>query len=380
MLRTYLVRGLTVLGFVLVLAFVVGALIGQPILFSFVTSGSMSPTIQEGDGFVVVPSQLAGDIGEGDVIVFEAKEIQGGGLTTHRIVEETEAGYITRGDANPFTDQDGGEPPVTTDQIVAVALQPGGDVVTIPYLGTVVLGSRVVTSNVLTAITSVLGIEDIDESRQAGTVLLVSGISLFVLSLVNGIRTRTTRERTRSRGRETIDPRYAALFFIAIVLVPANAAMVLPNTTHQVSVGKLAETGDIEPGENVDVTLSASNEDALVTMLVVFDPPDEGTVNDPWLDIPGGEVASTQMVAPAPPAGENRVITVSERRYIVVLPPTVIVSLDERHPLLAIAIINIVLTFGILTVVLGLLGVRKQRVRTADRDLSFLLALKRKLR
>ncbi len=62
MLRTYVARGLTIAGFVLVLALIVGALVGQPVLLSFVVSGSMSPTIQEGDGFVAIPEQVAGDI------------------------------------------------------------------------------------------------------------------------------------------------------------------------------------------------------------------------------------------------------------------------------------------------------------------------------
>jgi len=76
---------------VVVLALIAGSLLGQPVLFSFVTTESMSPTIQAGDGFVVIPSVLVDDVGEGDVVVFDAQEIEGGGLTTHRIVGETEA-------------------------------------------------------------------------------------------------------------------------------------------------------------------------------------------------------------------------------------------------------------------------------------------------
>ncbi|TKX51714.1 signal peptidase I, partial [Halorubrum sp. SP3] len=72
-----------------------------------------------------VPPAIAGDIEEGDVVTFEAQELQGGGLTTHRVVDETDQGYITRGDANPFTDQDGPEPPVQESQIAAVALELG---------------------------------------------------------------------------------------------------------------------------------------------------------------------------------------------------------------------------------------------------------------
>jgi signal peptidase len=71
----------------------------------------MEPTLNAGGGFVAVPAAVAGLIEAGDVIVYEAEETQGGGLTTHRVVGETDRGFI-RGGPNPLTDQDSDEPPV----------------------------------------------------------------------------------------------------------------------------------------------------------------------------------------------------------------------------------------------------------------------------
>lgn len=379
MLRSYVVRGLTIVGFVLVLTLIVGSLIGQPVLLSFVVSGSMSPTIQEGDGFVAIPDQVAGDIEEGDVVVFESREIQGGELTTHRVVGQTDRGYITRGDANPFTDQDGSEPPVTESQIVAVAWQPGGRVVTIPHLGTAILAGRVVVSNILTAVTTVLGVEQAAESWQAGSVLLVTGLILFAISIASGFLNGSSRERARSRGQDTFDPRYAALFLTAIIIVPANAAMVVPNSTHQIPAGEIAAGNNIEPGEPVEATLVANNEDALVTMLVVFNASGSTTVENRWLDVPGGETDSTALYTAAPPRGEEKVVTVSEHRYIVLLPPAVIVAMHEIHPLVALGVINAALTVAVLAFVIGLLGTSKRRVRDTDRDMPLYLRLKRRL-
>jgi len=379
MLRTYVVRGLTLAGFVLVLALIVGALVGQPVLLSFVVSGSMSPTIQEGDGFVAIPEQVAGDIEQGDVIVFQSQEIRGGELTTHRVVGETESGYITRGDANPFTDQDGAEPPVTESQIVAVAWQPGGQVVTIPNLGTAILAGRVVVTNILTAVTTVLGVEQAAESWQAGSVMLVSGVILFAISIGSGIVNGSSRERERSRGQDTFDPRYAALFLTAIIIVPANIAMVAPSSTHQIPAGEIATGNNIAPGEPVEATLVANNEDALVTMLVVFNASGRTTIENRWLDVPGGETDSTALYAPAPPRGEQKVVTVSEYRYIVLLPPTVIIAMHDIHPLVALGVINAALTVAVLAFVIGLLGTSKRRVRDTDRDIPLYLRLKRRL-
>lgn len=379
MLRTYVVRGLTIAGFVLVLTLIVGALVGQPVLLSFVVSGSMSPTIQEGDGFVAIPEQVAGDIEQGDVIVFQSQEIRGGELTTHRVVGETESGYITRGDANPFTDQDGAEPPVTESQIVAVAWQPGGQVVTIPNLGTAILAGRVVVTNILTAVTTVLGVEQAAESWQAGSVMLVSGVILFAISIGSGIVSGSSRERERSRGQDTFDPRYAALFLTAIIIVPANIAMVAPSSTHQIPAGEIATGNNIAPGEPVEATLVANNEDALVTMLVVFNASGRTTIENRWLDVPGGETDSTALYAPAPPRGEQKVVTVSEYRYIVLLPPTVIIAMHDIHPLVALGVINAALTVAVLAFVIGLLGTSKRRVRDTDRDIPLYLRLKRRL-
>ncbi|MFB6159612.1 MAG: S26 family signal peptidase [Haloferacaceae archaeon] len=71
-----------------VFSLVVGGLLGQPILLSYVTSGSMQPTLDPGDGFVAIPTAIAGPVDEGDVVVFRAEQVNDGDLTTHRVVEK----------------------------------------------------------------------------------------------------------------------------------------------------------------------------------------------------------------------------------------------------------------------------------------------------
>lgn len=100
-----------------------------PVHLSYVTSDSMEPTLSEGDGYVLVE----GDADRGDVITFSTTD----GYVTHRVVGESEAGYTTRGDANPTTDQAAGMPPVTDEQVLGTALTLGGHLVVVPGLGTV---------------------------------------------------------------------------------------------------------------------------------------------------------------------------------------------------------------------------------------------------
>lgn len=127
---------------VLVVAFVLLSSLGQIAPLSYVNSGSMSPTLSTGDGFVAVPAPVADDPEPGDVVVYRSQQIESGGLVTHRVVGETDDGYVTKGDANPVTDQQAGEPPVTRDRIVAQALTVNGEVVALPGLGSVSMWLR----------------------------------------------------------------------------------------------------------------------------------------------------------------------------------------------------------------------------------------------
>jgi len=127
---------------VCLVVFVLLSTFGQVAPISYVNSGSMSPTLSTGDGFVAVPTTLADEPEPGDVIVYRSEKIEAGGLVTHRIVGRTDDGFVTRGDANPITDQQAGEPPVTRDRIVAYVLTIEGHTVALPAVGTVSMWIR----------------------------------------------------------------------------------------------------------------------------------------------------------------------------------------------------------------------------------------------
>lgn len=103
----------------------------SPVQLGYVTSGSMEPTISEGDGYLLVP---ADPVRTGDVVTYEAAD--GSEYVTHRVVATSGDGYVTRGDANPSTDQSAGAPPVTDEAVVGQVLTVGGSPVVIPGLGT----------------------------------------------------------------------------------------------------------------------------------------------------------------------------------------------------------------------------------------------------
>jgi len=86
---------------------------------AIVISGSMSDTIEVNDYIICLDVK---DYDEGDIITFKSER---GSLITHRIVGETESGFITQGDANNTPDSE----PVSKSDIV------GKVVIILPKLG-----------------------------------------------------------------------------------------------------------------------------------------------------------------------------------------------------------------------------------------------------
>lgn len=92
---------------------IAGTVLGieHPNIFGFstavVVSGSMEPALSIDDMLVIRKGE---SYGTGDIITFQSGE----NLVTHRIVGETEEGFVTRGDANNTNDAE----KVPPDQIV----------------------------------------------------------------------------------------------------------------------------------------------------------------------------------------------------------------------------------------------------------------------
>lgn len=110
-----------------------GPMTGGAAGLAYVTSGSMEPTLQVGDGFLVWP---AGDLRVGDIVVYRPVVLKAERIT-HRIVAVTPDGYVTRGDNSPATDQAAGEPPVAPGRILGRALTWQGWPLRLPGVGPV---------------------------------------------------------------------------------------------------------------------------------------------------------------------------------------------------------------------------------------------------
>ena len=92
----------------------------------------MAPAIETGDLYLVREDAT---VRPGDVIAFHSAERDQ--LVTHRVVGEKPAGYVTKGDANPSTDQQGGHPVVDRSAVVGTVVEVNGRPVTVGGVGPV---------------------------------------------------------------------------------------------------------------------------------------------------------------------------------------------------------------------------------------------------
>jgi signal peptidase len=380
MLRERVGTVLQVVVVVLLVALLAGQVLGYPVLVSYVETGSMAPTLAPGDGFVAVPAALDDDVEEGDVVVFRAEEIQGGGLTTHRVVGETEEGYVTKGDANPFTDQDGEEPPVKREQIVATALQVNGEVVVVPHVGTVVEGSRGVVSTVQRRLAVLLGTRSLLGPQ--GLAYLVFAASVLWYAVAEWRDDGTRGRRERSRERETgVDGRLVVGALAGLVVVAATAAMVVPAGPQQYGIVS-AEFDSEDPtvvraGETTETRYVVAN-GGLVPVVAFLEPGGEDVDVTPRETRvgSGGRVNATVTIQAPPETGYYRRYVV-EHRYLAVLPQSAIRALYAVHPWLPIVAIDALLAVPFYVFGVALVGRGRVRDRRRDSSLSTSTRLKR---
>ena len=360
---------------VIVFSLLLGGLLGQPIGVGYVETGSMVPTLEPQDGFIAIPTALTGDIETGDVVTFRARVLQGGGLTTHRIAGETDSGYLTHGDANPFLDQETGEPPVMRSQIVAVAFQVDNKVVVIPSFGILVTGTREIVSS----IGSVVGLDG--GPTEVGTVFVAMVAASYVLDELLGVP-ESRRETERQQSRETgFDPRTLLAIGLSVVLVIATLSMVLPTGTSSIpfdSVGPEESRGGIVAGSSETITAELSNR-GLTPLVAVLETPNGAPLSRETVVLGPRDTTTVDVTITAPNepgAYEQRVI---QYRYLGILPASTIFALHEIHPWVAIALIDVLLGVTLLGAGRVLLGQSRIRLRSG-RDVPVETSVRRAFR
>lgn len=357
---------------VLSVSLLFGYVLGQPALLAFVETGSMEPTLNAGDGFVAVPAAVAGTPSTGDVVVFQAEQINGGRLTTHRIVDDRESGYITQGDANPFTDQGRNEPPVTEGQIKAVTLEINGDVVRIPHLGTAVMGMQALTTTAERSVSGLFGTSQLG-TDQFSYLLFGLGTVVFISALLFGDEGRQRKGTSRSRRRTGVfNTKTVIGGAVLLIVLSTTMAMVVPGGTETYTIISSeggSDRADIVPvGGSSEVTIPVHN-GGFIPVISYQEPASTGVEIEPHRSrIAGNETINTTATFHAPSETGLYTRSITEHRYLLVLPPSVIDLMYRLHPWIPYVVVNAVVgssIAGLGVVLTG--GSNKVRLRSRNR-------------
>lgn len=213
----------------------------SPVQISYVTSDSMEPAIGTGDGYVLVP---AGEVVPGEIVTFYSEDREG--YVTHRVAGTTTGGYITKGDANPSTDQAAGSPPVDRDAIAGQVLAVGGQPVLFPQLGTAV------------------GLV-----RAHWGLLFGLGVVLLVVRTLRGSETRAGRATRQSvhRSRQVVVPALVLGIVASTLLVSMGA--IHSDFTYPVTETGGETEGQLPVGEQTTVSMRAGIAKTPVTGILV---------------------------------------------------------------------------------------------------------------
>ncbi len=300
-----------------------------PVQLSYVTSDSMEPTLSPGDGYVLV--QAGVDVG--DVVTFSTPD----GYVTHRVVGDSGDSYVTRGDANPSTDQAAGMPPVEEEQVVGRALTVGGHLVVVPGLG---------------AVAGIVG---------AYRPFLIAGLA--VLAAVFGLGGRGERvlvpDRDLLHVGDVIMPPLVGLS-VGCVLVLVVSVTGEPLTYVATAAGSGATT--ITVGEQAVRT---------VTVDVIVPPLTQTVIDANGVTVVdrtvSGSTATLDVRVPAQSAVGPYTASVSVHPYPAAVPRGLLLWLHDVHPWVA-CVASTAIVFAPVWLVYGLLFDSRSPLRVVRRD------------
>jgi len=271
----------------------------SPVHVSYVYSDSMEPTLDVNDGYIVVD----GPVEQGDIAVFRSAEREE--YVTHRVVGQTDPGFVTKGDNNDATDQATGHSYVQREDIVGTVLTVGGTPLTIPGLGVAV--SALVANRLLVAAT--------------GSVLVAG-------SLLYDAGNDSRPERSLLRVSDVTHP------LLVVALLTAVGVLLTGAVTHEVTYVAVEGGGG---GQNV-ITVGKSTTDEM-SISVAAQPFAYRVIDAEGTTVTEQErnasaISATLRVPPQPTYGAYET-TISVYRYPAVLPERVVRSLHTTSPVLA---------------------------------------------
>ncbi len=296
---------ITLVAVVFLLVSVVGFVLDRPILISYVTSESMTPTLNKGDIFLINPLSK-GNVG--DIIVFKMN----GRWTVHRIYADTPNGYITKGDNNIATDQqDGRNKPIRKEDVAGVVVTLWGNPIKIPYIGNYIQEASKSTLNLCIAI-----------------VVIVLGSIMMTGERGKRKKKRTVKIKIKYKTLYTI----VASITVAVVLLSVVATWGTIGFSYASTLAGGQKEGWYLPNTEFNKTVYVQSKTIYPTVYIVSPVGNRISVERCCFVLRNGEKVGFNVFVKVPSDTHIYYERINVYSYPLTLPPDVIVSMWKISP------------------------------------------------
>lgn len=153
----------------------------SPYSLATVDSDSMEPEIKSVSDIIIIDtSNQNPEVGQ--VITYHSSNIDR--PVTHRVVDTTENGYITKGDNNILTDQETGEPPVRNSNIQGTVVEFSSEVLIIPKLGHLSVLFTTYLELMLTLLLAAFLLDSISRQKEVSLSYSLKLLSITCIALI----------------------------------------------------------------------------------------------------------------------------------------------------------------------------------------------------
>ncbi|MDF2538655.1 MAG: signal peptidase [Herbinix sp.] len=333
----YLSRLIDVLLYIIVIfsltAAITSAIFNRPMLFTSVRSNSMYPLFQRSDLLLIQSLSAKENVQIGDIVVFKDKEgqLSSQGYIVHRIVEgNDETGYITKGDANDYTDQaSGGTGRIQRGWIFSKVITIGKQPLKIPLIGYLPLW--------------------MEELQSTPYIMPLIAIILAAIIGVSEYLNSKKKKRTRKKrnGLELQFVYFFAGITISIIMgatmLVSSERIMVPYEVSDVAPGVLSGSniGIIMVGEEITKPLSELNNRSFLPIVATITTKDKQlSFQNPLTKLKTGNTLEADMTLKAAKAGQyNSMIYVS--MFYPFLPGKLIYYLANKSYWLALIAVSL---------------------------------------
>ncbi|WP_164667897.1 signal peptidase I [Virgibacillus doumboii] len=307
------------------------AITKEPVLFSVIRSNSMSPVWERGDMVVIENVSKNDSIHNEDIVFFKTEEgsLADKGWIAHRVMGgNNEEGFITKGDANEYTDQESsGTGPIPRDAIAGRAVTFGETPIVIPKIGYLSLwmekfqSTPILLPAVAIILALLIGVGELksDKSNKKKG----KGIELQLIYIIGGLTIAVIMGGTMLTSGQKL-----------------NLVYEVSEKSEGVLMG--SDVGILKIGEEVSKPLSELNNQGFFPLFGTITTDDRQiTLSHKQVVLSQGEQVSTNYTVTAQGPGEYE-SSIRVGLFYPFLPPSVIYFLAQKSYWLALAAVSIV--------------------------------------